>query len=84
MLINLSIKSYILFPRNVTLQPTGKPLRILKFDISCLDLVITGFWPDINVNSWIALSNFFGLSFPSPIPILIEMWVRQGTSILLL
>ena len=42
-MINLSKNSYIIVDRKVTLQPTGHPLRILKFEISFFDLVMIGF-----------------------------------------
>ena len=56
-------------------------INILKFDISFLDKVIIGFWPEIKDNSSTALSKAFGFTFASPTPIFIEIVVNLGTSI---
>ena len=37
------LKIHILFDLKVTLQPTGHPFRILKFDISFFAKVMIGF-----------------------------------------
>ena len=45
--------------RSVTLQPIGRPLRILKPAIAFFAIVFTGFWPAIAVSSSTAASSFF-------------------------
>ena len=45
--------------RSVTLQPIGRPLRILNPAIAFFASVFTGFWPLISVNSATAQSSFF-------------------------
>ena len=45
--------------RSVTLQPIGRPLRILKPAIAFFASVFTGFWPAIAVSSSTAASSFF-------------------------
>ena len=45
--------------RSVTLQPIGRPLRILNPAIAFFAIVFTGFWPAITVSSSTAASSFF-------------------------
>ena len=47
MVISRSMNSYMRALRSVTLQPIGRPSRILKPAIAFFASVFTGFWPEI-------------------------------------
>ena len=80
--ISRSRNSYILTDLRVTLQPTGQPFLILKFDISFLAKVTTGFCPVISRSSLRALSRLLEFVFASPRPIFMEILTNLGTSII--
>src|SRR5437763_609893 len=73
-----------LAPRSVTMQPTGKPARTLKFAIDLRALVTTGFCPAILVMSARALSSVFLSVVVSPTPMLSVILCRRGTCITVL
>ena len=79
--IEVNVSGAIFEDLNVTLHPTGKPFLILKFEISDLDFVITGFWPVISSSSLIALSSFLLFVLASPRPIFKEIDSNLGTCI---
>ena len=71
-------------PRSVTMQPTGKPARTLKFAIDLRALVTTGFWPAIATMSATACSMIFLSPVASPTPMFSVILVTRGTCILVL
>ena len=68
-------------PRSVTMQPIGRPSRILNAAIAFFDLVTTGFWPVILVRSPTAASMTFLSATASPTPMLTVILVMRGTCI---
>ena len=79
MFINLSKKSYIFSPRNVTLTPTFIPSLSLKLAIDFLAFVTIGCCPVIVSNSLTALSIALGFSFEEPKPMLSTIFSNLGT-----
>ena len=81
MVTSRSRNSYIRALRSVTLQPIGRPLRILKPAIAFLASVFTGFWPAISASSATAASSFFWSPAASPTPMLMTIFSSFGTCI---
>ena len=67
--------------RSVTLQPIGRPLRILNPAMAFFASVRTGFWPLIRVSSVTALSSFLLSPVASPTPMLMTIFSSFGTCI---
>ena len=81
MLISRSRNSYMRAPRSVTLQPMGRPARILNAAIALRDLVMSGFCPVILVRSATAASITFFSATASPTPMFTVILVIRGTCI---
>src|ERR1700752_4583804 len=67
-------------PRNVTQQPMGMPLRILKLAIDFLARVMTARWPEICPNSTAATSSSLIFWLASPKPIFTTTLATLGTA----
>src|SRR3989344_359301 len=79
--INLSIKSYILFPRKVTIRPIFTPSLTLKLAMDFFAFLNTGFWPVSLARSTTILSTVFSSFTILPIPTLITTFSTLGTAI---
>ena len=66
-------------PRSVTMQPTGRPSRILNVATAFFDLRTAGFWPVIFARSPVAASMTFLSATASPTPMLTVILVMRGT-----
>ena len=82
--INLSRKLYILSPRNVTITPTGLPLRNLKLEISLRAFTTTAFWQVMSDNSFTMTSTLCLSPLTSPIPRFTVTLTRRGTDMIFL
>src|SRR5262249_6222729 len=82
MLHSLSRNSYMMPPRNVTAQPIGMPLRILKFAMDFFARVMTAFWPVIWPSSCAAVSSSFAFWLASPRPMFTVILEALGTAMM--
>src|SRR6267378_1808581 len=69
-------------PRNVTAQPMGMPLRILKFAMDFFARVIIAFCPVIWPSSTAAVSSSLAFWLASPRPMLTVIFFSFGTAIM--
>ncbi len=76
-----SRKSYIRWPRRVTLAPIGIPVRSRNCAIERLARVTIGFWPVIVVRSPTAASSALALAIASPRPMLTTIFSTCGICI---
>src|ERR1700682_377369 len=76
------MNSYMRSPRNVTAQPIGMPLRILKFAMDFFARVMMAFCPVICPSSTAAVSNSLAFWLASPRPILTVTFFSLGTAIM--
>jgi hypothetical protein len=73
-----SRKSYIRWPRSVTLAPIGIPVRRRNWAMLRLARVTIGFWPVIVVRSPTAASSALALAIASPSPMLTTTLSSRG------
>ena len=73
-----SRNSYMMRPRSVTFAPMACSSRSLKFEIAFLEMVVTGRWPLIVVNSDLAISKASLVSCAEPIQVLMTTFEILG------
>ena len=80
MVISRSTNSYMRSRRSVTLQPMGKPSRILKPASDLRAFVTTGRWPAMRASSSTALVSSLRSPTASPTPMFRVTLARRGAA----